>query len=237
MRRARRPPAVVTGTREARAISANLGRDTRTTRRRRKLTQAQLGALVDLGQSEISYLERGHGSRTSIETWVAIGIALERPVAIGFSRDVVEPLSDAGHLEAQELLIRLASGAGWTASFEAPSNPREPRHSTDVLLRRAGVTVLAEIWNRLDDLGAAVRSSDRKLAASPAARSLWLFVDTAANRQIVRRYPAILRSRFSGSSTRWIAAIGTGAAPPEILGLAWIEPRAQRLRPLRLAAG
>ena len=35
------------------------------------------------------------GGRTSIETWVAIGIALDRPIAIGFSRDVAEPLARA----------------------------------------------------------------------------------------------------------------------------------------------
>ncbi|HEY7130857.1 MAG TPA: hypothetical protein VH440_01340 [Candidatus Limnocylindrales bacterium] len=34
----------------------------------------------------------------------------------------------------------------------------------DLVLERPDVTVLVEIWNRLDDLGAAVRSSDRKMA-------------------------------------------------------------------------
>ena len=233
----RRRRARILGAREAQAIAANLGRDARATRLRRRLTQDELGDLVDLSQAEISRLERGRGAGASIDTWVAIGIALNRPVAIGFSRDVVEPLLDAGHLEAQELLIRIATPAGWAASFEAPSDPREPRHSTDVLLRRPGVTVLVEIWNRLDDLGAAVRSSDRKLAATPGARSLWLFVDTSANHAIVRRYPAILRARFSGSSTRWVAALTSGAPPPARPGLAWIDPRAKRLRPARLAAG
>ena len=237
MRRARRPPAVITGTREARAIAANLGRDLRITRRRRRLTQAELGALADLGQSEISYLERGHGSRTSIETWVAIGIALDRPIAIGFSRDVVEPLSDAGHLAAQELVVRLANVAGWRVSFEAPTNPLDPRHATDLLLHREGAVVLVEIWNRLDDLGAAVRSTDRKLAASPGARSVWLFLDAAANRQIVRRYPGILLAPFKGSSAAWVATLATRSLPPVLPGMVWIDPRARALRPLRLGSG
>jgi transcriptional regulator with XRE-family HTH domain len=243
MRRVRRPPALITGTREARAIAANLGRDTKATRRRRHLTQAALGELVDLGQSEISYLERGLGARTSIETWVAIGIALERPIAIGFTRDVVAPLNDAGHLAAQELLIRLATAAGWRTAFEAPDDPRAPTGSTDVRLERAGVVVLVEIWNRLDDLGAAIRSSDRKLATTvqrtPArdVRRLWLLVDTAANRAIVRRFPAVIRARFPGSSAGWIRAVaGSATAPPEA-GLAWIDVGSARLRGLRLAAG
>jgi transcriptional regulator with XRE-family HTH domain len=84
----RRRRARIVGAREAQAIAANLGRDVRSTRRRRHLTQAELGTLVDLSQAEISRLERGNGEGTSIETWVAIGMALERPIAIGFSRDV-----------------------------------------------------------------------------------------------------------------------------------------------------
>jgi transcriptional regulator with XRE-family HTH domain len=237
MRRVRRPPAAVTGLREARAIAANLGRDARATRRRRKLTQSQVGAMVDLGQSEVSYLERGHGARTSIETWVAIGIALERPMAIGFSRDVVEPLIDAGHLAAQELLIRLATEAGWRASFEVRAESGAFGISTDVVLAGHETVVLAEIWNRIDDLGAGVRSTDRKLvAAPPDARSVWLLVDTAANRRIVRRFPAVLRARFRGSSAGWVRALVVGGPPPAEPGLVWVDVRTHRIRAVRFLA-
>ncbi len=237
----RRRRARILGGREAQAIAANLGRDTGTTRRRRRLTQAALGSLVGLSQSEISRLERGRGIGTSIETWVAIGMALERPLAIGFSRDVVDPLpADAGHLAAQELLLRIATAAGWTARFEAPSRPVDPRHATDLVLQAHDVTALVEIWNRLDDLGAAVRSTDRKLAdvtdaTSAPVRSVWILVDTAANREIVRRYPAILRSRFSGSSSAWVRAVEAGTAPPRGPGLAWIDVRSGRLRAVHLS--
>jgi hypothetical protein len=83
-----------------------------------------------------------------------------------------------------------------------------------------------------------VRSSDRKLAdlAGSASRlaSCWLLVDTAANREIVRRYPSILRARFSGSSSAWVRALVDGERPPSEPGLAWIDVRSGRLRPLRL---
>ena len=194
--------------------------------------------MVDLGQSEISYLERGHGSRTSIETWVAIGIALERPIAIGFTRNVVQPLADAGHLDAQEIVARLASAAGWRVAFEAPDDRRAPTGSTDLRLDRSGSTALVEIWNRLDDLGAAARSSDRKLAsAPPGSRSVWLLVETAANRSIVRRYPAILRAPFRGSSEAWARALTLGTVPPAEAGICWIDTRTGRLRAVRLPAG
>jgi transcriptional regulator with XRE-family HTH domain len=231
------------GAREANAIAANLGRDLRGTRIRRRLTQAKLGDKVSLSQAEISALEAGLGGRTSIETWVAIGIALDRPIAIGFGRDVVDPLPNGtGHLAAQELALRLATNGGWRGRFEASSRPFDPTYSTDVRLERdGGPVVLIEIWNRLDDLGAAARSSDRKLAdvarsAGAAVASCWLLVDTAANRAIVRRYPAIFRARFGGSSAHWIRVITSGAPCPLQPGIAWIDVRSGKLRELRLGA-
>jgi transcriptional regulator with XRE-family HTH domain len=239
----RRRRARILGAREAQAIAANLGRDARVTRLRRRLTQEALGERVDLSQAEISRLEHGRGAGASIETWVAIGLALGRPVAIGFGRDIVDPdLRDAGHLAAQELVARIAGAAGWTAQVEASSDPARSWHATDILLRRGDATVvLAEIWNRLDDLGAALRSTDRKLAevrpTPAAARSLWILVDTAANREIVRRYPTLLRSRFPAPSAAWVRAIGTGGGPPPAAGLIWADPRGGTLRPLRMSSG
>jgi transcriptional regulator with XRE-family HTH domain len=239
----KRRAARTIGAREANAIAGNLGRDLRRTRIRRRLTQTALGDKVGISQAGVSALEAGRGARTSIETWVALGIALNRPMAIGFSRDVVDPLpQDAGHLAAQELVLRLTTAAGWTGRFEAPSDRLDPRHSTDlVLTSQHGRIVLIEIWNRLDDLGAAVRSSDRKIAdvsrPGPAVGSCWLLVDTAANREIVRRYPSIVRARFAGSSNGWVAALTRGATPPQRPGIAWIDVRSARLRELRLSAG
>ena len=98
--------------------------------------------------------------------------------------------------------------------------------------------ILVEIWNRIDDFGGAVRSSDRKLAEASRARpnvgSCWLLVDTAANREIVRRYPSILRARFTGSSRGWVAALTRGDAPPRMPGIAWVDVRSGRIRELRV---
>jgi transcriptional regulator with XRE-family HTH domain len=233
------------GAREANAIAANLGRELRRTRIRRRLTQAELGDKVALSQAGISALEAGRGARTPIETWIAVGIALDRPIAIGFSRDVIDPLpSDGGHLAAQELVIRLATAAGWRCRIETPADPLDPRHATDVAVAGLhGRLILVEIWNRIDDLGAAVRSSDRKVAQvtratgpGTAVGTCWLFVDTAANREIVRRYPSLIRARFSGSSAGWVSALMDGTTPPIRPGAAWIDVRTGRLRDLRLRA-
>ena len=190
---------------------------------------------MGLSQAQICALEGGAGAQTSLETWVALGIALDRPIAIGFTRDVVEPLIDAGHLDAQECTARIAAAGGWRTRFEAADDPRSPSGSTDLRLDREGVIVLTEIWNRLDDLGAAARSSDRKLARAPAGtRVLWLLVDTAANHAIVRRYPGVLKARFPASSAAWVRAISTSIEPPAEAGLAWIDVRTGRLRELRI---
>ncbi|HEX3427462.1 MAG TPA: helix-turn-helix domain-containing protein, partial [Candidatus Limnocylindrales bacterium] len=241
MARRKRTSSEIAGAREAQAIAANLGRETRATRRRRRLTQAELGLRVGLGQSEISRLEAGRGQGTSIATWTAIGIALDRPLAMGFSRDLTPAPRDAGHLAAQELVLRLAAWHGRSGSFELATRPDEPSVSIDVCLRdrTAGALIVVEIWNRFDDLGAAVRRMSRKVAEAgvlatacrPPERVAWcwLLVESAANRELIRRYPAVIRSTFIGSSKAWAQALTTGAPPPERPGIAWIEPRQGRL--------
>src|SRR4051812_23753801 len=101
MARRSRRSARSQGMREAMSIAATLAHELRNTRRRRQVKQADLADAVGVSQSAISRLESGAGARTSIETWVALGIALDRPIAIAFGRDVVEPVRDAGHLAAQ----------------------------------------------------------------------------------------------------------------------------------------
>lgn len=249
MARHKRPAATIAGTREAAAIAATLGREMRVTRLARRLTQTELGQRVDLSQSEISHLELGDGQGTPLATWIAIGIALGRPLAVGFSREIAtSPPADAGHLAAQELVLRLAERNRWDGHFELPTRPSNPSLSVDVCLRdrRNGILYVIEIWNRLDDLGAAARSMTRKTAEAldlaafrePPDRvaGCWLLVDSAANRALVRTYPSVLRARFSGSSAGWVRALEGRGAPPHDPGLAWIDVRSGRLAALRIAA-
>ena len=68
------------------------------------------------------------------------------------------------HLALQEHLLRLAREAGRTASFELPSRPTDPSRSIDVGVRdgRHRVLILEEAWNTFGDIGAAIRSTNRK---------------------------------------------------------------------------
>jgi transcriptional regulator with XRE-family HTH domain len=233
---------------EARAIAATLGAEVRRTRRARRLTQAALAARVGWRQARIGEIERGEGDTAPLGAWVRLGKALGRPLAVMLSRDTggAGP-ADAGHLAAQELLLRLARSTGRTGLFELPTRPGNPSRSVDVGIRddRNRVLILAEIWNRLDDLGAAARSTARKtveaealaMFRTPAYRVAicWLFVDSPANRSIVRRFPEILRSRFRGSSARWARFLVDGSPPPDATGLCWIDPRSGTIRPMRLS--
>ncbi len=212
------------------------------------MTQAELGRRVGVGQSRISEIERGQGGGATLGLWVALGVALDRPLAVSLSRDVATEPVDAGHLAVQELVMRLARTNGRAATFELPTRPADPARSIDVGIRddRQRTLIAIEIWNRVDDFGAAVRAHDRKVAeaaglAIAIARdgrpyrvaSCWIFRDTAANRRLVMRYPAILRSRYPGSSVGWVRALAAGGPAPIEPGLLWANGEAGRLVPLR----
>jgi transcriptional regulator with XRE-family HTH domain len=247
-RRSRRTLAEIAGARESQRIAATLGSQVRASRRRRRLTQAELARRIGVGQSRISEIERGQGGSATLELWVALGVALDRPLAVSLSREIAQEPADSGHLAVQELVMRLARTNGQSATFELPTRPADPARSIDVGIRddRRRVLVVVEIWNRLDDLGAAVRAHDRKEAEAGAlavamahdgrpyrVASCWIFRDTAANRRLVARYPAILRSRFPGSSLGWARAMAAGTEPPARPGLLWISADAARFTPVR----
>jgi hypothetical protein len=187
----------------------------------------------------LSEIERGLGRRASLETWVAIGMAIERPLNAGFSRPLggrIEP-RDAGHLAIQEYLLRLARAKGRTGTFELPTRPIDPSRSTDVGLhdRREHVRILSECWNTFGDLGAAVRATRRKQAEAAASwpedrvATVWVVRASAANRSLLARYPNVIDSTFPGSSRAWVRALVDGASPPAEPGLVWFDPASGRL--------
>jgi hypothetical protein len=211
------------------------------------MTQSELSRRVGVGQSRMSEIEGGHGASAALELWVALGMALEQPLAVSLSRDITVEPADAGHLAIQELVVRLARECSRTATFELPTHATNPARSIDIGIRddRHRVLIAVEIWNRLDDVGAAMRAHDRKVAEAAAlavavgdgdpyrVAIFWILRDTAANRQLVERYPAILGSRFPGSSLGWARALAAGGEVPTDPGMLWASADARRLVPLR----
>ena len=244
--RRRRTNDELDGDRESARIALALGTELRGSRRKAKLTQEQLGDRVGMRRTRIGELERGRGASAPLALWVRLGKAVDRPLAASFSRnlrELPEP-TDAGHLAAQELLLRQTRDSGRVGMFELPTRPSASLGVVDVGIRDdiQRLLILVEVWNRLTDLGAAARSTSRKVGEVEQAilprgfrlASCWLLVDNAANRVIVRRFPEIVRARFPGSSLGWVRALVHGGEPPNEPGIAWIDPRSGRITEVRL---
>lgn len=232
------------------AIAATLGGQVRRGRICKRWTQRNLASLVGIEQSRQSEIERGLGAGAPLEVWIALGIALERPLALGFSAALrpEERLADAGHLDMQEAVLAMVARHGWAGRFELRTRMTDHSGSIDVMVRddlRRRLLVF-ECWNTFGDLGAAARSTDRKVLEAGdvavaiggehpyAVHACWLVRPSAANRELVRRYPGIFRARFPGSSLAWSRTLNDGDAPPAEPGMVWLDPAARRAVPARL---
>ncbi|MEO5884763.1 MAG: helix-turn-helix transcriptional regulator [Candidatus Limnocylindrales bacterium] len=224
-----------------------LGRHLAVARRAVRVTQRAVAERVGISQSTYSRIERGLGTRVPLETWVALGTALDQPLAVAYSRPLGAShaeTADAGHLLIQEHVLALARQTGRHGTFELPTRPSDPTGSTDVGIRdaRHATRILAECWNTFGDLGAAARATHRKAAEASAAwpdgriATVWVVRASATNRALLARYPYIVEAAFPGSSRRWVRAIEVGdQPPPEGPGIVWFEPSTGRLTEHRRA--
>jgi hypothetical protein len=248
--RRRRSSAELIGGREATLICAMLAAAIRAGRKAKRQTQAQLGAMIGISQPRVSEMERGLGTGAPIGTWIAAGIAVGRPLAISASRPLHQEPIDAGHLGAQEAVLRTARRQGRFGTFELRTRSSPNSLYIDVGLRDDSQRTLGviEIWNRFEDLGAATRTFRRKVADTEEVAVVagadgqpyrvtgcWVLRATAANRALVARYPTILASVFSGSSRAWVAALSDGAPMPPAPGIVWIDLAGTVFSEVRLA--
>jgi transcriptional regulator with XRE-family HTH domain len=244
-RRARRTSIGIAGSSEAARLAMTLGGQVRTARRARHQPMRTLAKQVGLSTSRLSEVERGDGAGTPLEIWVRLGIALDRPIAVTFSRALDEPRSpaDAGHLEIQEHMLALARATGRSGTFEVPTRPTDTSRSVDIGLRDSGshVRIHVECWNTFSDLGAAVRATNRKAAEATATwpddriAVVWVVRASATNRAILGRFPHIIDASFPGSSRDWLRSLTDGTSPPSEPGLVWFDPATGRLMERRRA--
>jgi transcriptional regulator with XRE-family HTH domain len=227
------------------AIAGSLGQVVRSGRKRKNMTERELSDLVGVDQTRISQLELGKGEGAPLSLWIAIGLALDQPLAIAFSRPLGEPREprDAGHLVMQERLLALARATGRSATFELATRPSDPSRSIDVCVRdaRHRVLFIEEAWNTFGDLGAATRSTARKRAeaadlaatigSGPPYRvaSVWVVRPSASNRELLARFPGIFSAACPGSSRGWAHALTSTEAPPDAPGLVWLDPTSGRV--------
>lgn len=247
MSRHRRPQLLAEAARLNAELLARLGGELRASRKRRRVTQATLGTMIGVSQSTISLMECGHAGSLSLDVWQRAFVAVDRPLRLDMPRDRLDQPVDAGHLLVQELVLRLARAAGFRSTFELPTRPMDPSRSADVGLRHDAHRILAltECWNLMGDVGAAARSTNRKLAEAGElavvlggerpyrVAGCWVVRGTRRNRDLVGRYPEVFAARFPGSSVAWVRAISTGSEPPSEPGLAWCDLAGTRLFPWR----
>jgi len=243
----RRNELAAEAARRNREQTARLGGRFREARLRRRLTQQQLGERVGVSRSAVSAIERGLGGGHTLDSWQRLAVALDIRLDIDLGRDPIAEPIDAGHLRIQELVLRLGRAAGYRGSFELATRPSDPARSSDVGLRDDGRRrlTLVECWNTIGDIGAAARSSSRKLAEAEAlaiaaggerphrVAGCWVVRATARNRELVRRYPEVFAARFPGSSLAWVRALTLGTDPPAEPGLVWCDVATTRLFPWR----
>lgn len=221
-------------------IRRAIGTEVRQSRARRSWSQDELGRRVSLSRQIVRRIEGGEPD-VRLEDLVRAAHGIGRPPVLGLRRDPAGEALDAPHLAMQELVLRTARPAGFDRTFELQVGP-EPWRSVDVGLssERLRACIAVECWNALGNIGAAARSSSRKLAEMSAMAAgrwgpegvgglVWIIRASAANRALVARYPEVFANRFSGSSRAWLATISRGERPPGEPGLLWCDVRATRL--------
>lgn len=209
-------------------------------RGRRNLTRTELAERAGIGRMVVGRIERGV-TNLDLDAVQRIGIALGRPVVVTFGRDMLEAPADSAHLAIQELVLRLGRAAGYTGSFELPTRPAEPWRSVDVgrTAEADHRMILAECWNTFGDVGAAARTTNRKLSdlidlavgrwgSDASIGVVWVVRATARNRELIQRYPEVFASRFPASSRAWVGAFTDGTPPPSAPGLVWCDLGATR---------
>ncbi len=225
-------------------------------RQRTSVSQATAARRAGLGASTWSWLEIGRDGRVTLTTLnraaMAVGVTLN--AYLKGASATTQP-RDAVHLRHQELVIRTAAPGGWQPLPEELID-REARTSraVDVLLSRRSLGrptcyAVAEIWDWLADVGAAVRDWSRRLDAVeryaiarmvgdeplPRVSGVWVLRATRRNRQLVNDHRAFFRARFPGSGRAWLAALTDPAREvPAQPALLWVSVAGDRLYGSRL---
>lgn len=253
-RRARRAGRhELAGRSRSRVVAVRLGTALREARAAAGLEQSEIAYRAGVSQPLVSHLERGLGSRTTLETWSRVAAAAgEQLVAFLEHSSGADQPRDLEHLKRQSALISIAAAGGWLALPELAIDPSQARsRSIDVALMRRGTreAIAAEIWDWFDDVGAGFRSIDGKrstLAArlGPAGatgekawivRALYIVRDTRRNHGLVAEVLPLFAARFPGRPASWLLALTDPTQSlPEGDGLLWSDRAGTALKASRL---
>ena len=202
---------------------ARAGRLLRVLRRRARLTQKALGAIVGMSQQEISLLERGHVDVVQTRTIRAVfrGVGASADWDIRWRGGAIDRLLDERHAALAGAVTQLLTGLGWQVIPELTYNEFGDRGAIDLVAWHAATSTLliVEIKTELTSIEQTCRKHDEKVRLGPklcrdrfgwrprtVARLLVLPDHRTARRQ-VERADAILGSIYptrGWATRRWL---------------------------------
>ena len=199
------------GSRTARRLNAELGREMRESRISAGLTQVVVGRAVRVSPSQVSRIERGLVKNVSVHQlarlFAVIGLRLT-----AHAYPDGDALRDAAHLTLLDRVRQQLSPA-LKLRTEVPLPIPGDRRAWDGLISGPGVRVAVETETRRDDLQAADRRLALKMRDSGIDRLLLVVADTRRNRRVLREYAHVLRERFPLSGREALAALCDGRDP------------------------
>ena len=229
-------------------VTRRLGTMLREARLAAGLRQSDVAARGGVSQSWVSKMERGHGSTASVATWAAVASAVGAQLS-SFLEAIpgADRPRDFEHLKRQRLVIAAAATGGWVARPEvALDRSRTFARSIDVLLEREQLreAAVVEVWDFFDDIGAALRGLDAKVAEVERAHAAtelpgeapWrvsgLFVvrATQRNRRLIAEFAPIFDAHFPGPGLAWLRALVDASVPmPSDPSVVWSDVAGTRL--------
>jgi len=205
-----RERTVAAGRRRGQQVNRMIGSEVRNGRRMSGVSQAELGAMVDLSGTEVGRVEHGQAP------WLTIIHASELLSAVGLdlwakTYPAGPPLRDAAHLRLlADFEGRLPATVDCAREWPIP-NDRD-RRAIDLVLsglpKRTGV----EAETVLGDLQALERDINLKQRDANLERMILLVRGSRRNREILRAADA-LRRAFPVQTRAMLAALALGKDP------------------------
>lgn len=170
--------------RRAQEMLAGLGRELRSARLSRGLTQAAISAATSVDQAEVSRIERGRRAGVPIKSIsrIAAAVGLELSIRV-FPGG--QPIRD----KAQVALLdrfRKAVGEGWAWAAEVPLPIAGDRRAWDRMLRRGELSIGVEAETRPTDMQELQRRLALKKRDGGADRLLLVMPNSEWCRRLVR---------------------------------------------------
>lgn len=199
------------GTRRARLIRQEMGRELREARITAGLTQKQLGAAVGISRSEVGRVEAALRNTVSIDRLSQLLSVAGMELSVR-AYPAGAPLRDAGHLALLNRFRALCSSL-WRWATEVPVDLPGDLRAWDAKLVLGDVRIGVEAETRLRDIQALQRRIEGKRRDSGIDRVILVVADTRTNRSALRAAGDVLAASYPVAASHAIAALAAGRDP------------------------